>query len=266
MEIHKVTFYASCGVSTPEGKRRPASFEPYCVIEGFPTSPASYPYKVVERGSGRRLFFREYDGVVTFFEHDPQDESGFGGATFHGITENGNSFSVKGPWSSSCETVNSLRLPSSPCAHIAVSEPGNPHSWVARFVTLPILRRIEEFCGADWELRIPETQEVVSKKSEPPWAVGLSDAQLMAVEDGIPRSTIPRFVPRRQFDDCPSCGGFSSVDGGACSRCNGSGRSPRNDDLSCIECNGRGRKRDPCLTCGRRFCSSGIAPYPLLAL
>lgn len=47
-----------------------------------------------------RMYFAEKDGFVNFFVHQPSNESGYGGRTFHITMEDGEKRSIKGPWSS----------------------------------------------------------------------------------------------------------------------------------------------------------------------
>jgi len=261
MQIRDVTLYAVQGGPAPGGKHRPQAFEPYCLIEGLPAIPYDQPYRVVARGS-RRLFFREREGFCQFFEHNPRDEHGYGGAVFSGVLEGGQPFSVKGPWSSSCETVNALGLPSAPCAPIAASSPGDYPSWRAMHATLPILEKIAAFLTPDWTLIVPPSREAEEKL----WMIGASDEQLRAIEGGQRRIAVPHFVPTRDFEDCPDCEGRGSVKADACDFCAGSGQWPGRPKSRCYRCQGRGYKLDPCPACGRRFCASGIAPYPRLKM
>lgn len=262
MKIRDATLYAVQAGPAPGGKRRPQAFEPYCLIEGFPAMPDDLPYRVIVRGGGRRLFFREHKGSCQFFEHNPRDEHGYGGAIFSGVLEDGQPFSVKGPWSSSCETVNALGLPSAPCAHIAVSPPKEHPSWRAMYVTLPILEQIAAFLAPDWTLIVPAPREA----EERPWSSGASDEQLRVINLGEHRPAVPYFAPTRDFEDCPGCEGRGSVKAGACDFCAGSGQWPGRPESRCYKCQGRGHKLDPCPICGRRFCASGIALYPRLKM
>lgn len=261
MKIHDIHLYAVQGGPAPGGKRRPMAFEPYCLIEGFPAMPANLPYRVVGRDYGCRLFFREHEGSAQFFEHNPRDQAGYGGALFEGLLEDGSAFSVKGPWSSSCETVNALGLPSAPCAPVAVSPPQEYPSWRAMHVTLPILKQIADFLAPDWALVVPTPRG----GEEVPWLAGASDEQLCAIGGGW-QIAVPHFMPTREFEDCPDCEGRGSVGAGACDFCSGSGAWPGQPGRRCYKCQGRGFKLDPCPTCGRRGCASSIAPYPWLKM
>lgn len=65
-------------------------------------------YSVRKYPTGETLYVSVLDGVADFFLHDRRDEKGYGGAVVTGYLEDGRQFSVKGPWSSSCATVNAL--------------------------------------------------------------------------------------------------------------------------------------------------------------
>jgi len=224
MEILSVKFYATRGEATPEGKRRPTAFEPYATVDRCPQIPASHPYTAIPRGSGPHssvLYFREHEGFANFFVHNPHDEAGFGGAVFSGTLISGESFSVRGPWSGSCALINSIPgLATEPLAHIAISD-DPPHSWIAAFVTLSILREIEAHVAPHWQLEIPESPQTPSR-----YTVELSDQQGSIVDE---RSNPghPYFVPTATFDDCASCKGFATISLGGCERCNGAGMDPR---------------------------------------
>lgn len=261
MQIISVAFVTGSS-SFISGKRRPTSFEPWCVIDNFPETPQNYPYRVINRGNGRRLFYRECQGSCHFFEHNPQNEAGYGGAVFTGVLEDGSTFSVKGPWSSSCETVNALGLPSSPCAHVAIRKPSEPYSWRARFVTLPILQKIAEIVRLNWNLIVPISALTISKtKHEESWSFCASDEQLRAIRGRVMHSNTPYFVPVREFEDCATCEGKSYILGDTCWRCRGQGTY---NGFSCFNCHGRGRISKSCSVCGNRGCASGIAPYPFM--
>lgn len=261
MRIISVEFVASSS-SSINGKRRPTSFEPYCVIDNFPETPQDYPYRVIDRGQGRRLFFREYQGSCQFFEHNPRDEAGYGGAVFTGTLDNGSTFSVKGPQSSSCETVNALGLPSSPCAHVAVRKPSEPRSWRARCVTLPILEQIAKVVESDWRLIVPVDAGYGIDDNRASWSFGASDEQLRAIRGEVSHSITPYFVPLQEFEDCATCEGKSYILDKLCKNCLGSGKDPRR--FKCFDCNGRGHLTKSCPVCGNRGFASGIVPYPFM--
>lgn len=274
MQILSVTFAASRGSSIPEGKRRPTAFEPYVVVDRRPTTPASHPYTAIPRGAGSRpttLYFRELDGFANFFLRNPRDEAGFGGAVFSGVLTDGSSFSVRGPWSGSCALINSIPgLASSPLSHIAISD-SPPHSWIAAFVTIPVLREIETHVAPHWRLEVPSSPPISPRGG----LADLSDAQSAAVLAGtsddpaLSNPGYPYFVPTAPFADCATCDGFATISLGPCSRCDGTGIDPRypqsrchaHDSVSGGWCS-RGTLHKSCPTCGNRHCAAGIAAYP----
>ncbi len=261
MKILDAWFIAVSNHQTPEGKRRPGAFEPRCLVDSLPVMPPDLPYRVPARRDGRRLFFREHEGLIEFFEHNPRNENGYGGAVLSGLLTDGTAFKVKGPWSSSCGTVNALGLPSSPCAGIAAKAVGGP-AWGLRhlIVTLPILEQVALAAAPDWKLVVPESRGVVEGR----WAAGMSDEQLRAIGDGEPVA-IPHFLPSRDLEDCVGCEGTGGVRAGSCGFCSGTGIWPRSStDQPCYRCQGRGYERSSCPACDRSVCGMGIAPYPRL--
>jgi hypothetical protein len=56
--------------------------------------------------SGSVLYRAEHDGFVRFYLHNPHDEQGFGGRTFELRDHLGDTFKIKGPWSSRASVIN----------------------------------------------------------------------------------------------------------------------------------------------------------------
>lgn len=63
-------------------------------------------YKVLDD----RMYFAELGGYVNFFVHCPQQETGYGGRTFHVTLEDGSKRSIKGPWSSRSGCFNKQKM------------------------------------------------------------------------------------------------------------------------------------------------------------
>lgn len=72
-----------------------------------------FTYEVLERGNRSRIFWAEANGLVQFYMHNPQNETGFGGCRFLFTLTSGARVEVKGPWSSRSSVMNDLGFPHS---------------------------------------------------------------------------------------------------------------------------------------------------------
>jgi len=53
------------------------------------------------------LYFAQHEcGLASFFSHDPNNETGFGGRGFELNMADGTTETIKGPWSSRCSVLN----------------------------------------------------------------------------------------------------------------------------------------------------------------
>lgn len=84
-------------------RRFPSHARVEVVLEG----EESFVYRALPAGEG--VAYLALDGEIgSFFFHAPRNETGFGGAEFELKMEDGSVRSIKGPWSSSCSSVNKL--------------------------------------------------------------------------------------------------------------------------------------------------------------
>lgn len=90
-------------------------------IEEIPRGDRIYQTKTTPSGRSTAYFYED-GGYVSFFVHDPNDESGFAGRTFSGKLEDGSEFSVRGPWSSSASAMTRLGFP--PTLDVSVTDEG----------------------------------------------------------------------------------------------------------------------------------------------
>lgn len=59
------------------------------------------------KSAGRyTLYFAEQDGYVAFFAHDPDNQRGYGGASFTLRMRDGSTVTLVGPWSSRSEVMD----------------------------------------------------------------------------------------------------------------------------------------------------------------
>jgi hypothetical protein len=56
-------------------------------------------------------YFAQSGDYVHFFYHSANNETGFGGRIFTGKLDTGETFKVKGPWSSNCQAMNMFGFP-----------------------------------------------------------------------------------------------------------------------------------------------------------
>lgn len=73
-------------------------------------------YKVQSIGDNT-LYWAEKEGYVSFFLHNPKDESGFGGRVFTLLLESGEKIKIAGPWSSRSSVTNIYFPHSVECAY-----------------------------------------------------------------------------------------------------------------------------------------------------
>lgn len=98
----------ACSSQSFGDRRMPTSFELELLIDQLPDRQARI-YRAIQQGRST-LYVSLLDGIADFFLHNPSDQTGYGGRDFSGVLESGEQFKVKGPWSSSCSTVNTLGL------------------------------------------------------------------------------------------------------------------------------------------------------------
>lgn len=147
--------------------------------------------------SGRAiLYFSLLDGIADFVLHDPRDQSGFGGAVFNLPMRTGETVSIKGPWSSSCEFVNSLGI----CETLypaTVRPPDRTDRWVSG-VTGSVVEQAMRFLP-DWRFI------GYAHPSDTPNAI-LSDGQARIV------SGVNEYLQLvGDAEVCDSCGGDGSI-------------------------------------------------------
>lgn len=103
-------FFSGCVVlgpaaSYPDGtvRRFPSHARVEVVLEGEP----SFTYRALPEERGVAYLALSGD-VGSFFYHTPHNETGFGGARYELQMEDGSVRSIKGPWSSSCSSMNKM--------------------------------------------------------------------------------------------------------------------------------------------------------------
>ena len=68
--------------------------------------------------AGGTLYVSDNTEIISFFYHDKNDETGYGGSSFTLIMEDGSEVTIKGPWSSNGTAVERVTGVSSVCAHV----------------------------------------------------------------------------------------------------------------------------------------------------
>lgn len=81
-------------------------------------------YESLEKGSNT-LYFAHYGGLVSFYAHAPNDERGYGGASFVLTLDDGSDVKIKGPWSSRSGVMNKHFEPHS--LEVAITD--DPEVW-----------------------------------------------------------------------------------------------------------------------------------------
>lgn len=92
---------------TASGARTPCLWRLEMLLDRIPEHDERR-YERIDVSGGCVLYVSIAAGVADFFLHDPRDQGGYGGAKFSGTLVDGSAFTVTGPWSSSCSTVNGL--------------------------------------------------------------------------------------------------------------------------------------------------------------
>lgn len=227
------------GWRSKDGKRRPVAWCPVALLDGLPDrADLRYTTKPVGRGTA---FFAELDGYVSFFWHDPQNQSGFGGSVLSGLTTGGESFAVKGPWSSSPTSMTKQGFPPS----LNLSYTDKQDGWERGRTFIAGNVRVEWF--ADNVMPFLPGFDLVAAES-PDVGDSLDSAQSAVIAWGLDVPTISTYsVWPRHVHDCSGCGGRGVLTtDNTCYRCEGTGIKW---DRKCTACDD-GLERTLCRTCG----------------
>lgn len=80
-------------------------------------------YETRKEGTNTAYFAQDGD-FITFFYHIPSNENGYGGSVFPITLKNGESISVRGPWSSNSQYMNMYFTPS---VEVSIIERDGPY-------------------------------------------------------------------------------------------------------------------------------------------
>jgi hypothetical protein len=69
--------------------------------------------RIADGERGNAYFAKHDSGYVRYFYHAFNNNRGFGGSVFSGKLDTGETFNVKGPWSSNSQAMNALGFPRS---------------------------------------------------------------------------------------------------------------------------------------------------------
>lgn len=106
------------------------------------------------KGNGT-MYYAEKGGYVRFFLHNPKNETGFGGATFRGVLEDGTGFAVKGPWSSNPDAVRKVFGIDTLDVSMTEDEEtfyAKGYSWLGGHITLEFAKRAIPFLLPDFTI------------------------------------------------------------------------------------------------------------------
>lgn len=189
---------------TGEGRRGPTGFQIEVLLRRLPLI-SEYRYKTVKRGIAT-FYAGVIDGVAHFFMHNPRDESGFGGRIYSGVTEDGEPFSCRGPWSSGASEINALGIlppmvEASGTDDPAVFERGYT-MYALSGVTVDLIHQAEAL--------LPGWRYEHTDHARSPCSIGASDQQARVIEH--PGGPPSGWIYERPFDPCPVCGGRTFVD------------------------------------------------------
>lgn len=240
MSVLAASLRSHSGGPIGEDRRGPTGFSVELLLERLPPIE-EYRYKVVRDGN-RTFYVGLVDGVAHFFVHDPRNQQGFGGRTYSGVTEDGESFAVKGPWSSGPSEINALGIlpplvEASGTDDRTTFERG--HTFYALSgVTLDLIKAAEKL--------LPGWRYEHRDHARHPASFGAAEEQVRVIEH--PSGPRSGWLYERDFDPCPTCTGRSFV--GADTNEKGAWKSSRTGEWTKI-----------CPTCGNG-CDSGIIPVP----
>jgi hypothetical protein len=95
------------------------------------------------------LYFAEKDGYVSFFLHNPRDQTGYGGSTFEVTLIDGTKVRVKGPWSSRAAVMNNYFQPH--CMECVFYQEGQrKYSGVAGAIAMPLAQKVLQQYQPNW--------------------------------------------------------------------------------------------------------------------
>lgn len=193
---------------TADGRRTPCRWRLELLLDALPTSK-DYRYTALPRDDRSTLYVALQRGVASFMLHDKRDERGYGGSLFNLTLDDGNSIAIRGPWSSSTETVNATSLfpPLVPAAATA-----SPDDWQRGYtfyalsgVTVDVVRQAMAFLPG-WQFN---EQAVLGATPPHGRNSALSGEQLAVVESGQ-RDELFTYTPGLPI--CEQCGGHGSIE------------------------------------------------------
>lgn len=192
--------YPSGAKATSERPRPPQFWQPQILVSDYPAREEfRYEKLRVEKGTA---YFAELDGFVSFYFHDPKDETGFYGREIPLTLLDGTEVSIKGPWSSRPAVMTSLGFAPS----LAVSYTKDPDVW-ARGYTF--------FAGAvtvDWF----EQNALPLLPGFELWPVDASTDPEISI---LSKKVGFELVPRYRIVPCFMCAGEGRHDAGPCHLC-----------------------------------------------
>lgn len=129
-------------------------------------------------------YWAEKDGYVSFFYHNPGDETGFGGQVFTLNMFDGSVRNIKGPWSSRCGVMNRYFPHSVSCT--MTDDPkvwSRGYTFYSAHITLELAREAAKMLGV----------YMVCDTDEPTWSPSIHPTQivkhhkegLMLIERGL---------------------------------------------------------------------------------
>lgn len=240
MNVLAASLRSNSGGPIGENRRGPTGFSVELLLRRLPPIE-EYRYKVVRKGD-RAFYVGLVDGVAHFFVHDPRDQTGFGGRVYSGITEDGEPFSVKGPWSSGPSEINALGILPTLAEASGTDDPATFKRGYTFFalsgVTLDLIHEAEGL--------LPGWRYEHHNHARHPASFGAAEEQVRVIEH--PKGPLSGWFYERDFDPCQTCAGRSFV--GAAPNERGAWKSSRTDEWTKV-----------CPTCGNG-CDSGIVPVP----
>lgn len=118
------------------------------------------------------IYYGENEGFVSFFYHDINDQTGYGGAKFELELDDGTTRIIRGPWSSRAECMPE------PCLDVSLTE--NKNDWTTS-IAGSVTRKLMETClpeGVElFEGRIPTLIGKTPKESKECMKIVLKSAK-----------------------------------------------------------------------------------------
>lgn len=111
-------------------------------------------YDVVEHPDGTASYLSVTDGIVSYFWHNPKNETGYGGSVFELNMIDGSTRSIRGPWSSNNDWIRQVFGLDS--VHVAyVDKPESyerGYTFYAGDITVEKAQEAIKLAGEEWEL------------------------------------------------------------------------------------------------------------------